>query len=94
MCRPTLLNIFGLMVRQTIGFSDYWSFGPMVHRNIGMSPTLHCNILSTLDKQQLDLRRSKYFLQTIEFIIFLYQPLTFVFSLKYFYYMLQGLKIV
>ena len=26
------------MVRRTIGFSDYWSFGPMVHRNIGMSP--------------------------------------------------------
>ena len=28
------------MVRRTIGFSDYWSFGPMVHRNIGMSPKL------------------------------------------------------
>ena len=26
------------MVRRTIGFSDYWSFGPMVRRNIGMSP--------------------------------------------------------
>ena len=38
MYRPTLLEIFRLMVRRTIGFSDYWSFGPMVHRNIGMSP--------------------------------------------------------
>ena len=37
-CRPNLLEIFGLMVRRTIGFSDYWSFGPMVRRNIGMSP--------------------------------------------------------
>ena len=40
MCRPNLLEIFGLMVRRTIGFSDYWSFGPMVRRNIGMSPLL------------------------------------------------------
>ena len=38
MCRHTLLEIFGLMVRRTIGFSDYWSFGPIVHWNIGMSP--------------------------------------------------------
>ena len=35
---PTLLEIFGLMVRRTIGFSDYWSFGPMVRRNTEMSP--------------------------------------------------------
>ena len=39
-CRPTLLEIFGLMVHRTIGYSDYWSFRPMVHRNIGISPYL------------------------------------------------------
>ena len=38
----TLLVIFGVMVRRTIGVSDYWSFGPMVRRNIGMSPAWVC----------------------------------------------------
>ena len=44
-CMPSLLEIFGLMVRRTIGFSDYWSFGPMVRRNIGMSP---CQPISSI----------------------------------------------
>ena len=36
----------GLMVRRTIGFSDYWFFGPMVRRNIGMSPSKQTPVAS------------------------------------------------